>query len=221
MDEGYLAHCAMRELWQDRAPAPFVLRGRGPVLEAWGYSRCPAGALIEFARSLPIRAGTDIADLDAMASKPIPRFELGRRLGFHLRACPVVRLAAPTHGHKAGAEVDVFLARCFSAGADFGVSRESVYREWLSGRLGDGTNTGARVEEVRVAAMSRERLVRRTQGDVRSARRLERTDVRFEGSLVVADTDRFLECLARGVGRHRAFGFGALMLVPPGTSFPR
>jgi len=220
MDEGYLAHCVMRELWHDHAPAPFVLRGRGRVLEAWGYSCCPAATLVGHTRVLGAGAAVAIADLDAIASKAVPRFDTGRRLGFLLRACPVVRLAAATHGHKAGAEVDAFLARCFSLDANVAVSREAVYREWLTSRLGNET-TGARVQEVRIAAMSRERVVRRTQGDDRTPRRLERPDVRFEGTLVVTDTERFLDCLAHGVGRHRAFGFGALMLVPPGTSFPR
>jgi CRISPR system Cascade subunit CasE len=45
--------------------------------------------------------------------------------------------------------------------------------------------------------------------------------VKFDGDLIVADGERLLDFLARGVGRHRAFGFGAVMLVPPGTPYPR
>ena len=56
----------------------------------------------------------------------------GRRLGFVLRACPVVRLAGAKSGHRAGAEVDAFLARCFAVGKETAVSREEVYRDWLT-----------------------------------------------------------------------------------------
>jgi CRISPR system Cascade subunit CasE len=62
--------------------------------------------------------------------------------------------------------------------------------------------------------MSRERLLRRTHGNHRTTKRLERPDVRFEGDLTVRDAERFHEWLAHGIGRHRAFGFGALMLAP-------
>lgn len=220
LDDGYLTHCIMRELWQERAPTPFVLRGSGRVLDAWGYSRADAAALIEHARAFgdpSLVAG--IAGLEAVASKAMPRFEEGRRLGFLLRACPVVRLASAKNGHSAGAEVDAFLARCFAAGEQTEVSREEVYRDWLTRKLGQQARTGVTVERVRVAGMSRERLVRRTQGEERTASRLERPDVRLEGDLIVADGERFLACLAHGVGRHRAFGFGALILVPPGTSY--
>jgi CRISPR system Cascade subunit CasE len=218
LDDGYLCHCLLRELWQHRAPAPFVLRGRGRALDVWGYSPIDAVALVAHARAFgdPDVLAT-IADMESVASKPIPRFEAGQRLGFLLRACPVVRLARGSTMHRPGAEVDAFLARCFAVGAETTVSREDVYREWLVGRLDRPERTGASAGRIRIAGISRERLVRRTQGTKRQARGIERPDVRFEGDLVVVDGDRFNRWLAHGVGRHRAFGFGALILVPPGT----
>jgi CRISPR system Cascade subunit CasE len=220
LDDGYLCHCVMRELWQERAPAPFVLRGCGRTLDVWGYSDCDAEALVEHARAFgdPSLLAA-IADLDAVASRGIPRFEGGRRLGFLLRACPVVRLAQATNGHVAGAEVDAFLARCFAVGKDVAVTRERVYRDWIAAKVNQPGTTGVTLDRVRVAAITRERLVRRTQGRERKASRLERPDVRFEGDLVVVDGERLHEWLAHGIGRHRAFGFGALILVPPGTSY--
>lgn len=219
LDDGYLCHCVMRELWQEGAPAPFVLRGRGRTLEVWGYSASDARTLVEHVRAFgdPSLLAA-ITDLSAVASKEMPRFEAGRRLGFLVKACPVVRLASATNGHVAGAEVDAFLARCFVAGKDVPVSREQVYRDWIATKVNQPRTTGVTLDRVRVAAISRERLVRRTQGNERKARRLERPDVRFEGELVVVDGGRFHEWLAHGVGRHRAFGFGALILVPPGTA---
>jgi CRISPR system Cascade subunit CasE len=221
LDEGYLAHCVMRELWQDTAPAPFLLRAHGRALEAWGYSRSPAEALVRTARLLPPGRLGELEDVGGIAGRPVPRFRAGQRVGFHLRACPVVRLASATHGHREGSEVDAFLARCFSAGDREPVDREQVYRDWIARRFDDEARAGARLESVRVAGVARERMVRRTHGGDRHSHRLERPDVRFEGVLAVSDSERFLESLARGIGRHKAFGFGALMLVPPGTSWER
>jgi CRISPR system Cascade subunit CasE len=77
--------------------------------------------------------------------------------------------------------------------------------------------TGVRLLRVGVVAVSRGRFVRRTHEPARETRRLERPDVRFEGEMVVEDGERLLGYLGHGVGRHRAFGFGALMLAPPAT----
>lgn len=222
LDDGYLCHCLMREVWQARAPAPFVLRRNGRTLDVWGYSNSDAGALVDHARAYgdPSLLAA-FADSDLVASKRLPRFDVGRRVGFFVRTCPIVRLARATNGHNVGAEVDAFLARCFAAGKEVAVSREQVYREWIASKINQPEVTGAALAWVRVAAMSRERLVRRTQGSERRAKRLERPDVRFEGEIVVVDGDRFYSWLARGIGRHRAFGFGALILVPPANGSSR
>lgn len=222
LDDGYLCHCVMREMWQGHAPAPFVLRQNGRTLDVWGYSHSSARVLIDHSRAFgdPSLLAA-ITDLDHIASKEMPRFDVGRRLGFVLRACPIVRLARATDGHRVGVEVDAFLARCFAAGTEVAVSREQVYREWIVTKVNQPQTTGVELDWVRVSAMSRERLVRRTQGSDRKAKRLERPDVRFEGELVVVDSERFHEWLAHGVGRHRAFGFGALVLVPPANGSSR
>ena len=39
-------------------------------------------------------------------------------------------------------------------------------------------------------------------------------DVVMQGRLRVSDPQAFAQLLARGVGRHRAFGFGMLLLRP-------
>jgi CRISPR system Cascade subunit CasE len=218
MDDGYFAHCLLTELWQENAPAPFVLRGNGRTLDAWGYSPTNAARLMEHARAFGDPSILEALDGDAIASRAMPRFDRGRRVGFLTRVCPVTRLIRPTNGHRAGAEIDVFLAKCFSLGSDVAVSREATYREWFANRLADSTVSGAMPARVTVAGIARAHVVRRTQGNERKARTLQRPDVHLEGDLIIEDGDTFLRFLARGVGRHRAFGFGALMVVPPGTS---
>lgn len=217
IDDGYLTHVVLRELWQEGAPVPFVLRERDRALELWGYSRHDAASLVDHASAFGDPSLVQaLASLDAIASRPVPVLEPGRHVSFVVRACPVVRLVAPRKHLGAGAEVDAFLAQCLATAIGTPVSREEVYTEWLRTRVSRPATTGVRVLRVGIAGLSRCRLIRRTHGQIRQARRLERPDVRFEGEMVVEDGEKLRAYLAHGVGRHRAFGFGALMLAPPG-----
>lgn len=218
LDEGYLTHCLLRELWQDLAPQPFVVRSERDVASVWGYARADGPRLTEHVRAFGdpelVRV---LVGIDAISSRPMPVFAKGRRVGFVLRACPVVRLASERGGHRAGAEIDAFLARSLAVGPEVSVDREAVYREWFETRLGPVEESGVRLEGVAVMKHLRERFVRRTHGGEREARRIERPDVELGGDLVVEDGELFLQRVAKGVGRHRAFGFGALLVVPPGS----
>lgn len=220
LDDGYLVHCVLREIWQDAAPAPFVLRSRGRALDAWGYSDRGHLELQEHARAFADpELVTAIDDLEGIVSKAMPEFRAGMRAGFHLRASPVVRLSSARGEYRAGAELDAYQVRCLVDGAD-APSREAVYRDWLSRKLSD-PKTGVEPSSIRLAAHAREALVRRTQGAQRQTKRLERPIACFEGELIVKDGALFRQLLTRGVGRHRGFGFGALVLAAPGTPYPR
>jgi len=220
-DDGYLVHTIMRELWQDSAPAPFELRGNGRRTDAWGYSDRDAIQLRDHAQDFGDPSLLDAIDhgLDAIVSKPMPAFQIGKRVGFQVRVCPVTRLANGRGGRR-GREVDSFLAHCWRGSLDVAVSREHVYRQWLAERLTE-ERSGTMVARLSVDSYKRERLLRRTQPGakgVRVARTIERPDVRMTGELIVRNSDRFRTTLRRGVGRHRAFGFGMMLLVPPSTA---
>ena len=143
-----------------------------------------------------------------------------------------------TSGKPKAREVDAFLAACWQATASITLSkqadagalagprvpvdREQVYREWLTRELArDGAST---LESAQLVSFQRAPLIRRTQatpsvllggqGEQRAAHRLERPDARMQGTLTVADPAAFRALLARGLGRHRAFGFGMLLLRP-------
>lgn len=222
LDDGYLAHAVLRELWQEQAPSPFLLRGKRGRIEAWGYSSATADDLEKHASAYgdPGLVAALDGGCEAIVSKPMPSFSKEKRLGFLIRACPVVRLSGG-RGGKRGREVDAFLARCWVVGDGVSVAREEVYRDWLCGRL-TPERAGASIERVTVDAFQRERFVRRTQTErngSRRARRIERPDVRLSGELVVQDSARFRETMRHGIGRHKAFGFGMLLVVPPGRSW--
>lgn len=215
-DPGYLVHLLLRRLFAEAAPQPFLVEeGRGTPL-LWGYARADAAALrgrLDLAD--PLAARTLVAD--SLESRPLPLpFSAGRRLGFRLRACPVVRRRRED-GRVL--ELDAFLARSLERPKEEPVVREEVYRDWLARRLEEG---GARLLGVRMVRFLQVPLVRRSRdgrprplpSPSEKARLARRPDATFEGVLEVRDPDAFTARLARGIGRHRAFGFGMLLLRP-------
>ena len=112
--------------------------------------------------------------------------------------------------------MDAFLAACRKVGPEVMVDRETVYREWFLAEI--ARRGGATVERVGLERFQLERLTRRHQGGDRKSESRDRPAANFEGTLVVTDPVAFRATLARGLGRHRAFGFGMLLLRPPGAS---
>lgn len=101
-------------------------------------------------------------------------------------------------------------------------SRAECYLEWLDGRL---RSAGAELATVggvagrwaaQVDAFRFTRLFARDRSGPRTrAASADGPDALVTGTLVVTDSAAFGGGLARGIGRHRAFGFGMLLLTPP------
>ena len=92
-------------------------------------------------------------------------------------------------------------------------SREQVYHDWLIRKL-DGA------AEVETCRLDRFRLVRlfrrgRRTGKGRARKAPQLPEAVLKGRLKVLDSEAFSHLVARGIGRHRAFGFGMLLLRPP------
>lgn len=212
-DLGYLLHCQLKELFGEHAPSPFFAQDeRGRRVTVLGYSTRSRDELVAHASRFADPGIHAACDFEAFSEKTMPTtWPVGLRVGFEVRASPVVRLSNDVAHYRKGAEVDAFLVRC-AREEGRPVDREAVYREWLSAEV--ERRGGARLVSVEVSSFRRERLLRRTQGEDRRARTTERPDVRFAGCLDVTNGEAFSALLARGVGRHRAFGFGMLLLRP-------
>lgn len=212
-DLGYLLHCELKELFGDDAPGPFAIRDvRGRFATVLAYSRRTVGDLREHASAFADPAVYAACDVAGIEEKPLPAvWTAGRRVGFEARLCPVVRVGNGVPRYRKGAEVDVFLVRAARAeGAP--VDREGVYHEWLTDEV--GRRSGARLVRAEIAGFQRERLLRRDHGSERRSHASERPDVTFTGELEVTDGEQFAALLSRGLGRHRAFGFGMVLLRP-------
>ena len=232
-DTNYLVHCALGELFGEEAPKPFFVDddprsagetgARDRFLRVLGYASTPARALKEEAKLCHNPTVHAMCDWDRFAGKEMPDgLPKGRRLGFDLRCCPVVRKGSAGEGKNAegevrswheGQELDAFLSAAWEAGPEVEIDRESAYVEWLEHQF--DVRGGAMLESAGVERFSIERMTRRTQSSgngERTATTLKRPDVTLRGVLKVTDSDSFQHLLQSGIGRHKSFGFGMLKI---------
>jgi len=221
-DFGYALHALLQAAFGEKAPRQF--RYTDPEQGFLAYTNLGPE---QFAQHTAL-ADPDVAaalGLDASADYSGYRLRTmpstwpeGFVLGFELRVRPTVRESGT------GRERDAFLA-AIAKSPDARLERATVYVQWLHEQL-TGRADGARqawhgAAEVLDAQVEGFRLldvVRRTQaakdGDERKRRVITGPDLILSGRLRVTDPAAFTKLLARGVGRHRAFGLGMLLLRP-------
>jgi CRISPR system Cascade subunit CasE len=93
------------------------------------------------------------------------------------------------------------------------VDREQVYADWLARQF--DRDSAARIRTVDMRSFRMVKPVRRKKPGA-LPRQLGglRPETILDGVLEIADPDAFSRLLARGVGRHRAFGYGMVLLRP-------
>ncbi|MCA9525491.1 MAG: type I-E CRISPR-associated protein Cas6/Cse3/CasE [Myxococcales bacterium] len=219
-DLGYVTHMVLKELFGSQAPRPFRIKTTGEIFTVLGYSRHDHQTLLATARAV---AEPDVFGLwhhEGPFTKQLPEWRAGQPFGFELWAVPSRRIGhrTATQGderlralkdERATYEVDAWVAERLRLGAD-APSREETYRRWLVeqvARLG-----GATLERVELDA-HRERFARRGK-PVDEAARSELPRVLYRGRLCITDPTAFHALIARGIGRHRAFGLGMVLLRP-------
>ncbi len=223
-DEGFALHVLLSSVFGKSALQPFRLLSspRRRAASLYAYSDCDEAALREMAHTVATPDCLAVIDPKRLRSKPMRlEFAVGQRLGFDLRVRPVRRLQrklatglGPTL--SAGAEVDAYVvdAQRKPASPDGALQepsmpkRERVYAVWLTERLADAATIDPK--GCRLTAFRRTRVSR---GDGRGP---EGPDATIQGELTVCNPEAFAQRLRNGVGRHRAYGYGMLLLRPPG-----
>lgn len=208
-DLGYTWHAVLAAAFGERAPKPFRwfqpnTREGGTCGKLLGYSSFSIEELREHAAYADPQF-TEVLHLDEAASKRMPtEFAASRQLRFQVRLRPVRRVGAQPDGSKA-TERDVY-------DPEGKASRETAYCEWLTDRM---ESRGAEILNLRVDAMLLTRLLTRDRTSEKSKRMaITGPDVTISGLLRVSDPELFPALIERGIGRHRAFGFGMLLLKP-------
>jgi CRISPR system Cascade subunit CasE len=221
-DEGRAIHHLLAETFGPGVLQPFrqIVAPGGKQSHIYAYSRLDKAALREAAHTYALPEVSKIFDPAQLDAKAMPeQWRAGRRLGFEIRVRPVSRLFKPLPAADGafakGAEIDAFLIealRSFPAGeaaeADMlktGRSREAVYTDWLAQRL---KGTATLQLGVRLTRFQRLRAARKSCSS-------EGPDAILQGDLIVDDPAGFQALLAQGIGRHKAYGYGMLLLRPP------
>ena len=222
LDHGYAMHSLLASVFDhgceagDRAaPKPFrVLPKRGASVEVLGYSRLDAMQLRQRAALFGQPQACEVCDLEALASKRMPQtYREGSTLGFFVQACPTRRVLKKDNDKESKVEIDAFLAAVRKLPyQQQRLSREQIYIDWLREQFEkDGV---AKLLEAKIDSFRLLRQYRRAAIERKDRQCSQAPDVGFTGVLRVQNSDGFSRCVARGVGRHRAFGFGMLLLRP-------
>jgi len=221
-DLGYALHALLRTVFGDLAPQPFHLvdarQGLLAYLQATPdqVASCVALADADAVAALGLAASADGAGHHL---RPFPtQWPPGQVLAFDVRVRPVLRTAQ--------GERDAFLSAVEAAGDRASrrpLDRAEVYAQWLRNQLAPRPSGGAEpwqgavdLLDIRMTRYQLRQVMRKTQRDHPHGQRQQHIsagpDVELSGHLRVRDTDGFAALLTRGIGRHRAFGFGMLRL---------
>lgn len=214
IDEGQVLHHLLGELFGPSVLQPFrlLVAPRAQSGTIFAYSDRSADGLIaqaELTATPDLLAALPVSDI-ASIPRPASTWKAGQRIGFDLRVRPVVRIHSAIVGQDAdgqdisiprGSEIDAYLSAILR---DRETTREATYHDWLAKRI-----TGATLdpESTRMASYQRTKIIR-------NRRSLDGPDVVFHGTMTVTEPDAFAAMLAKGVGRHRAYGYGMLLLRP-------
>jgi CRISPR system Cascade subunit CasE len=199
---GYTLHAWLTALFGEAAPKPFrYFEKRQEVL---AYAPLDAHTLLAIAEERGSLAALAALDTANVASKPMPTgWRAGQRLHLEVLACPVSR--------KGEEEKDVYL-RALDRQGEGAPSRSAVYRQWFARQWQEVVA----LEQVELLGMSaRARLLRRARNGSNRLLSIERPQALFAAEAVIRDPERFGAMLSRGIGRHRTFGFGMVLVAPP------
>ena len=225
-DEGRALHHLVDEVFGPGELRPFrlLVAPRRRVGSLYGYCESDGEVLREKGHIQAPPEHLSVLNIDRLEAKAMPtEWAEGRRIGFDLRVRPVRRLKTELGRDKErfrkGAELDAFLIEALrqhssdhNGMAGDARARETVYLDWLAERLTPAAELDR--EDTRLVHFQRSRISRGTAGP-------EGPDATFYGALRVNDPECFTALLARGVGRHRAYGYGMLLLRPVSRPAPR
>lgn len=223
VDHGYALHAALKAALGDFAPKPFVLRdnAKGSVPEILGYTTASPDTLLE-AATLPgvnDEAASSALGVSGLVARAMPdNWSAGRKLSFELRARPIVRSRAHPRTGKSD-EVDIAAWEAERARPAIPEAKADIYLRWVAAQFSENDAASRCVCEL--AALRQTRVVRRRSNGANGGGRvgsiISGPDILVRGLIEVGNPDAFAALIARGVGRHRAFGFGCVLLAPPGA----
>lgn len=222
-DEGYALHKLLSETFGVRILQPFRFfsSSRGRQGSIYAYSNSGADGLRSLAQTYALPEAYEVLEIEKLRSKRMPsQYEVNQRLGFDVRLRPTrrsrlnfdSRSGNQSNRRSSRSEIDAYAWEHIHLDSNGQgsvlkqeITRESVYHKWLSDRLGPA----ASIEACSLHAFRRSKVIR-GQSSLS-----EGPDTILHGTLNVSDVSQFQRLLENGIGRHRAFGYGMILLRPP------
>lgn len=209
-DYGYALHGLLTAVFGEQAPKPFRYMGNKQGLLAYTLENLEILQLHASLATPDIARALGLNELDA---RPFPSvWKEGQLLDFEVRVRPVIRA-------KDGRERDAFLHAVDAIPAveiDGIPQRTLIYSDWLDKQF--SIDRAAKIIQAQMENFRLTRVLRKANIDENGKRKahvVTGPDAVFKGKLQVGNPDAFARLLVRGVGRHRTFGFGMLLLKPP------
>lgn len=168
----------------------FESRGEDAAL-IYGYAISTAEELNDMV-AITATPGMEDVLTGEIRSKVMPRLSRGQRIGFDLRTIPTRR--------RDGRERD---AHAIDLDMERGRTREESYHAWLAERLAGC----AEIEQSRVSRFEKMRTRRK-------GTKITVPSINMQGTVSVTDPEAFSALLLAGIGRHKAYGYGQMLLRP-------
>ena len=199
-------HCLVNESFsKEFAPRPFFLqmsqtaaRQHGILL---GYTSADAATLKSTAEYYQHQPHKTIIDPDSIKTRAVPsEWEPGKRIKFQVRIMPTTRQSIYGSGEKT-TEIDPYM------NYQGNMPREQFYCTWLHKKFKVQGGMTTDPENMNMTQFNVRRVKRqRTQSWIPGS------EVTIIGSAEVGDPAKFLELLRSGIGRHRGFGYGMVLV---------
>ena len=227
-DPDHGMHCLINESFGPAlAPKPFrvTLHPRTGALAFHGYTKTGTEELRDAASAYQGPAQAGVLDPGSIQGKEMPRdWETGRRLGFELRIRPVIRInqehenMSPATKHfialgmvQPKNERDAYqwdrMKREYHG--EEPRQRLEVYTEWLQARFEQAGGAEVASGDMVITSFRSNKAIRRASGKPVSG-----PDATVGGVLTIAGPEAFGQMIEHGVGRHRSYGFGMILLRP-------
>ena len=212
-DRGFVMHHLLTETFGDLAPKPFRLtepqRRGGREAALHGYTSVDVSGLVEASWTFADPLQAKVLPVRSMVSKEMPvEWATGRQLGFESLVRPIVRVAR--EGSRGKVEIDTYEHLQAQNGDGSNISQPEAYHRWLSTQMeqhGRATLLTSRVHSFEMTRVARQYARQSLPGPSAVMR----------GVIRVGDPCGFNNLIRRGLGRHRSYGYGLVLLRPAGA----
>ena len=208
-DPDRTAHCLLTESFgPEDAPRPFLIKATEEYGNLQGtllaYTRMTVEGLQELAERHQRLAHASVLDPETIKAVRTPtQWEEGQTLEFEIRTKPTKRSSSRQDGGH-GREQDFFLASPTNS------SRAETYCQWLARTM---SRQGALLADPTTMTV-RQLSLRRTKHQNNSGWHTA-PDVTITGPATVINPQLMEQAIANGLGRHKGYGYGMLLLKRP------